>query len=106
MKNEKVVQLYSIPPDSDQLIVTLNVGQLRQLIHDELAATKANATQTTADHLLNANQAAKVLQVSSRWLYKHANELPYAVRLSETLVRFSQNKIQEEIERKLKMQGK
>ena len=50
-------------------------------------------------------QAAKLLQVSERWLYKYASRLPYAVRLSETVVRFSQNKIQAEIHRRLKMQN-
>jgi predicted DNA-binding transcriptional regulator AlpA len=78
---------------------------LRQIIREELAAlqfTKRDAPEE--DQLLTASEAAKLLHVSERWLYKHASTLPYAVRLSETVVRFSRNKIQAEIQRKLKMQ--
>jgi predicted DNA-binding transcriptional regulator AlpA len=78
---------------------------LRQIIREELAAlqfTKRDAPEE--DQLLTASEAAKLLHVSERWLYKHALTLPYAVRLSETVVRFSRNKIQAEIHRKLKMQ--
>lgn len=79
---------------------------LRQIIREELAALKIpqhDAPQE--DKLLTATEAAKLLHVSERWLYKHASKLPYAVRLSETVVRFSRNKIQAEIRRKLKMQS-
>jgi predicted DNA-binding transcriptional regulator AlpA len=79
---------------------------LRQIIREELAALKFPQREAPAeDQLLTASQAAKLLHVSERWLYKHASTLPYAVRLSETVVRFSRNKIQEEIQRKLKMQS-
>ena len=79
---------------------------LRQIIREELAALKVSQRDAPAeDQLLTARQAAKLLQVSERWLYKHAAILPYAVRLSETVVRFSRNKIQAEIQRKLKMKN-
>jgi predicted DNA-binding transcriptional regulator AlpA len=79
---------------------------LRQIIREELAALKVAQRDLPAeDQLLNAKQVAKLLQVSERWLYKHAATLPYAVRLSETVVRFSRNKIQAEIQRKLRMQN-
>lgn len=78
---------------------------LRAIIREELATLKFPQRQApTEDRLLTAAQAAKLLHVSERWLYKHAATLPYAVRLSETVVRFSYNKIQAEIQRKLKMQ--
>ena len=80
---------------------------IRQIIREELVALKFNRAEApTEDRLLTAAQAAELLNVSERWLYKHAATLPYAVRLSETVVRFSNNKIQAEIQRKLKMQGK
>jgi predicted DNA-binding transcriptional regulator AlpA len=78
----------------------------RQIIREELAALRVlQRDAPPEDQLLAANQAAKLLHVSERWLYKHASTLPYAVRLSETVVRFSRNKIQAEIQRKLKMQN-
>ena len=79
---------------------------LRQIIREELAVLKVPQRDAPSeDQLLTAKQAAKLLQVSERWLYKYAATLPYAVRLSETVVRFSRNKIQAEIQRKLKMQN-
>ena len=78
---------------------------LRQIIREELAALQfPQRCAQEEDQLLTASEAAKLLHVSERWLYKHASTLPYAVRLSETVVRFSRNKIQAEIQRKLKMQ--
>ncbi len=79
---------------------------LRTIIREELAALKfTGKAPAEEDQLLTATQAAQALHVSERWLYKHASTLPYAVRLSETVVRFSRNLIQKEIQRKLKMQG-
>ena len=79
---------------------------LRQIIREELAVLKVPQRDAPSeDQLLTAKQAAKLLQVSERWLYKYASTLPYAVRLSETVVRFSRNKIHAEIQRKLKMQN-
>jgi len=78
---------------------------LRLIIREELAALKLPHRDAPAeDRLLTASETAKLLNVSERWLYKHAPKLPYAVRLSETVVRFSRNKIQAEIQRKLKTQ--
>jgi predicted DNA-binding transcriptional regulator AlpA len=80
---------------------------LRAIIRDELAPLlKASVGRATEDRLLSASQAAEILQVSERWLYKYADRLPYAVKLSATVVRFSHNKIQEEIARRLRAQQK
>jgi len=80
---------------------------LRAIIREELAPLlKASGARSIEDRLLSASQAAEVLQVSERWLYKHADRLPYAVKLSANVVRFSHNKIQEEIARKLRAQQK
>ena len=86
---------------------TANIDDvLRQIIREELTALQfPQRSGQEEDQLLTASDAAKLLQVSERWLYKHASKLPYAVRLSETVVRFSRNKIQAEIRRKLKMQS-
>ena len=78
----------------------------RAIIREELATlVKSTGNRATVeDRLLSASQAAEVLQVSERWLYKHADRLPYAVKLSSSVVRFSHNKIQEEIARRLRAQ--
>jgi len=80
---------------------------LRVIIREELAALKFTGRQAPAeeDKLLTAAEAAEILHVSERYLYKHADKLSYAVRLSSTVVRFSHNKIQAEIQRKLKKQS-
>jgi predicted DNA-binding transcriptional regulator AlpA len=78
---------------------------LRGIIREELAALKFTGRIPEEDKLITATEAAKLLHVSPRWLYAHASELPYAVRLSETVIRFSWNKIQSEIQRRLKMQS-
>ena len=77
----------------------------RAIIREELGPLlKANGARSTEDRLLSASQAAEVLQVSERWLYKHADKLPYAMKLSSNVIRFSHNKIQEEIARRLRAQ--
>lgn len=78
---------------------------IRGIIREELALAKGSPREAPADDkLLTAAEAAERLHVSERWLYKHASTLPYAVRLSPTVVRFSHNLIQREIQRRLKMQ--
>jgi predicted DNA-binding transcriptional regulator AlpA len=78
---------------------------LRMILREELAPIlNKRADHLQEDRLITAQQAAERLQVSARWLYKYADRLPYAVRLSRNVVRFSHNKIQEEIGRKLKIQ--
>ncbi len=42
------------------------------------------------DHLLTAEEAAAVLHVTPRWLYRHANRLPFTRRVSRKQLRFSE----------------
>jgi hypothetical protein len=42
------------------------------------------------DQLLTAEDAAQILRVTPRWLYRHANRLPFARRLSRKCLRFSE----------------
>jgi predicted DNA-binding transcriptional regulator AlpA len=64
--------------------------------------------QPSQDLLLTAEQAAELLQVSSKFLYQHAKKLPYTVTLTngtkKTMVRFSYSGIQKYISKKLKIQ--
>lgn len=79
----------------------------RQIIREELAALKFNGRPAPAeDRLLEAAEAAELLKVSKAWLYKYADKLPYTVKLADNVIRFSHNKIQEEIQRQLKARAK
>ena len=42
------------------------------------------------DRLLTARQAADRLNTTARWLYRHADDLPFARRLSAKAIRFSE----------------
>jgi excisionase family DNA binding protein len=41
------------------------------------------------DDLLTVDEAATMLKVSPRWLYRHAKKLPFTRRLSPKVLRFS-----------------
>lgn len=41
------------------------------------------------DDLLTIDEAAALLRVSPRWLYRHAKKLPFARKLSRKVLRFS-----------------
>ncbi len=66
---------------------TLTVEQFRQLVREEVQATRAN--QQDADRLLNAEEAASLLSVSEDWLYRHAKKLPFTRKLGPKMLRFS-----------------
>lgn len=46
--------------------------------------------QSAPDRLLNPAEAAKLMGVTPRWLYRHASRLPFARRLSRKALRFSE----------------
>ena len=46
------------------------------------------------DKLLTAEEAAPILGVTPRWLYRHAGRLPFARRLSRKALRFSEVGVQ------------
>ncbi|HBA41092.1 MAG: hypothetical protein A2W10_04340 [Deltaproteobacteria bacterium RBG_16_55_12] len=46
------------------------------------------------DRLLDAEQASRLLSVSSDWLYRHAKRLPFARKLGPKMLRFSSQGIQ------------
>jgi|SRR5262252_2600773 len=54
---------------------------LREVLREELAAnTIGNASEK--DVLLTAEEAAKLIGVNRKWLYRHANKLPFTRRIS------------------------
>ena len=44
----------------------------------------------SSDRLLTVGEAAALLGVSVKWLYRHAGRLPFARRLSPKVLRFSE----------------
>jgi predicted DNA-binding transcriptional regulator AlpA len=66
---------------------TLTVGQLRELVREEVQAARTH--QQDADRLLNADEAASLLSVSEDWLYRHAKKLPFTRKLGPKMLRFS-----------------
>ncbi len=71
----------------------LTVGQLRALVREEVQAANQNGHQER-DHLLDAEEASKVLSVSPDWLYRHGSRLPFTRKLAPRVLRFSYQGIQ------------
>lgn len=46
------------------------------------------------DHLLDTEEASRVLCVSPGWLYRHAKKLPFTRKLGPKMLRFSYQGIQ------------
>jgi predicted DNA-binding transcriptional regulator AlpA len=69
------------------LLVTLNVAQLREIVREEIQAGRA--AHQDPDRLLDAEEAAKLLSMSTDWLYRHAKKLPFTRKLGPKMLRFS-----------------
>jgi predicted DNA-binding transcriptional regulator AlpA len=69
------------------LLVTLSVGQARELIREEL--TKALSVTSQQERLLDAKEAAEMLSVSEDWLYRNSKKLPFTRKLAPKMLRFS-----------------
>ena len=88
-------------PDNNQdstLAVTLTVGQLREIIRQEMQ--QASNGHHNEDYSLRIAEAARMLKVSHDWLYKHRKELPFARKLGSKMLRFSHQGIQAYLKRK------
>jgi predicted DNA-binding transcriptional regulator AlpA len=66
---------------------TLTVAQLREIVREEIQA--ARAPHQEADRLLDAEEAAKMLSMSTDWLYRHAKKFPFTRKLGPKMLRFS-----------------
>jgi predicted DNA-binding transcriptional regulator AlpA len=72
-------------PDS-ALLVTLSVGQTRELIRQEVSQVSVGIPQV---RLLDIYEAAKLLSVSPDWLYRKSKTLPFTRKLGPKMLRFS-----------------
>ncbi len=64
------------------------MDRLRAILWARLAL-RINGPAPTEDRLLVITDAASRLGVAEDWLYRHADRLPFSVRLSEGLLRLS-----------------
>jgi predicted DNA-binding transcriptional regulator AlpA len=84
-------QLTAKPTAPETPAFTLTVAQLREIVREEIQA--ARAPHQDADRLLDAEEAAKVLSMSTDWLYRQAKKLPFTRKLGPKMLRFSQQGI-------------
>ncbi len=83
---------------SVQAILVERLACLRPAVAEVPAAPTAHALAakppawSEAD-LLTVHEAAALLRVSARWLYRHSRNLPFSRRLSRKVLRFSRSGI-------------
>lgn len=79
--------------EADAMRATAPLGDTLRFVLAELATVNGNGTAKALPaptRLLTARDAAPLLGVSVRWLYRHAGTLPFARRLSDRAVRFEE----------------
>ena len=82
----------SVPRDKIPAVMAALAAAQTQLSARLLAAPAPKATERLEDdRLLTAEEAAPVLGITPHWLYRHANQLPFARRLSRKVLRFSES---------------
>jgi predicted DNA-binding transcriptional regulator AlpA len=70
-------------PASECAAILVTLAERLAALAERLAA------EERPDHLLTAQEAAARLSVSVDWLYDRAERLPFTVKLSEQVLRFS-----------------
>jgi len=90
-------QIPALSPDVIPRILgeleVLRAGLLVRLITHPATATPpggANTKSQPLDRLLSPTEAAALLKVTTRWLYRHHRSLPFTKRLSRRALRFSE----------------
>ena len=63
------------------------IDTIRQAVREEMR--EVIGQNGHEDHLLDTDEAAKVLSVSPDWLYRHAKHLPFTRKLGPKMLRFS-----------------
>ena len=83
----------SEPDEHSKLLADALAGIVRRAVKQELNAILSNKSPEE-DRMLKIAEAAKVLDVSEDWLYRHKDSLPFARKLGRGLLRFSSKEIQ------------
>jgi predicted DNA-binding transcriptional regulator AlpA len=94
----KIIPLRSTDVQDDKLIVTMSVGELRQLVRQEVQALSGGAAQT--EEWVDIEAAAKLMGVSPEWIYHNRKTLPFASKIGRRLLRFSRVGLQQWMESK------
>jgi predicted DNA-binding transcriptional regulator AlpA len=70
----------------------LLVDQIRVVVREEIAAALSNGAEHPAekDKLLTPEEAAEIIGVDKKWLYRHAKQLPFTRKLSRKAMRFNE----------------
>ena len=93
--HERLSTLLSALPDGASISVTTETirGWLDEAEGDS-GPPDAPGVKSDEDHLLTVDEVAEVLAVERTWVYRHADELPFARKLSAGTLRFSSNGLQ------------
>jgi len=73
--------------EAEAMRSTAAVADTLRWVLGELAAVNGNGKQVPSN-LLTVREAAGVLKVTPRWLYRHAGALPFTRRLGPKTMRF------------------
>ncbi len=78
--------------DAETMNSTAPVADILKVIQEELGHISNGGTPRRAqepEKLLTAQQVAETLNVTSRWVYEHADSLPFMRRIGSRSLRFS-----------------
>jgi predicted DNA-binding transcriptional regulator AlpA len=76
--------------------------EIRRIVREEIAAaTNGNGH---ADRLLTPDEAAEVLGMSVKWVYRNAHKLPFSRKLGRKTLRFSYLGIQKYLATRINFQ--
>ena len=82
-------------PEEQIPALMTEIAALQQAIAARLLTTPQQKSGnpdllSTEDMLLTAKQAAAILGVNPRWLYRHSKKFPFTRRLARKVLRFSE----------------
>ena len=87
---ELVARLEQRAADAEAMHASAPVADVLRVVLKELATVNGVAPDSGSDRLLSAADVAARLNVSTRYVYDHAREWPFAERLSARKLRFSE----------------
>ena len=77
------------PPQEEEMMASLRAIMGGEACTQVGGAPLGAAPACSTGDLLVIDEAAALLRVSPRWLYRHAKHLPFARKLSRKVLRFS-----------------
>jgi predicted DNA-binding transcriptional regulator AlpA len=96
------VQVDGVPPDEIPDVIGVLESVKTRLLSRLMASSIPHAQQEpsdTEDKLLKVEEAAKILSVKPKWIYEHADILPFTRRLSKRTIRCSEQSLQRWLKR-------